>query len=271
MEGHIRKKVVARMQDVDFYDDALSVVLVENDMYVAVQPIVHHLLLDWEMQYQYLVTDLLLSKYMLTISTGSDDGKQQEIVCLHLEYLPGWLFQLHTIPQQEKLRRYQNECFQVLWRCYQQEWAAQLLRRYQLSLLAPLLVNSDELSATLLQVRNTALSVAQLANEQLTPPPCGSAPASLVVLSQSELEYEVSRPQNLVDPISDLQVSEIRCTIQTICTLLAKKGTTLKNAYRYVFEELHQSYGLTSYKLLSQELFDEVLAFLKNWHQTLVE
>jgi hypothetical protein len=269
MEGHVHKKAVASMQKVDFYDELLSVALVENAMYVAVQPIVHNLLLDWEIQYQYLITDMLLSKYILSITMCGDDGKQQDMLCLHLEYLPGWLFRLQTIPQKDKLLRYQNECFQVLWRCFQRAWTAQLLLQYQLSLAAPLLVDTDELSATLLQIRNTALSVAQLANEQLTLPPSGSSPASLVVLSQHKLEWITAVPQNLANPISDVQIDEIRLVIQAICALLEQKGTTSKNAYRYIFEELYQSYGLTSYKLLSQDLFTEVMTFLTNWYQML--
>jgi hypothetical protein len=54
--------------------------------------------------------------------TGAD-GKQRNMFCLPIMFLPGWLFGISASrvkPElREKVIRYQRECFQILWQAFQ--------------------------------------------------------------------------------------------------------------------------------------------------------
>ncbi len=77
----------------------------------------------------------------------------KEMLCLQLEYLPGWLFGITpSMAKQEiapKLTRYREECFRVLLRAFQDE----LAQTKEVITTAP---------NPLIQVRDMALTMVEL-------------------------------------------------------------------------------------------------------------
>lgn len=76
----------------------------------------------------------------------------------------------------------------------------------------------------------------------------------------SNLELQVS-PQST---LSEQQSAEIALAVKTVGHALAAHGT--KPGYSQVYGELHRRYDISSYTNLPQEKFQEVIAWLHQWH-----
>ena len=76
------------LREIDFYHDKLIIALVDNEAYVALRPITEYLDLDWSAQRQRLLRDEVLVRHSSTLTMTGADGRQREMLCLQLEYLP---------------------------------------------------------------------------------------------------------------------------------------------------------------------------------------
>jgi hypothetical protein len=76
---------------VDFHGQVLQVVDREGRPYVAIKPICVNIGIDWEGQRQRILRDSVLYEGACMIKAPSYGG-EQEMLCLPLEYLNGWLF-----------------------------------------------------------------------------------------------------------------------------------------------------------------------------------
>jgi hypothetical protein len=77
---------------VDFYGEPITVALVGDTPYVALRTFTDYLGLDWSAQRQRTERDEVLSGEVRPLVMTGADGKQREMLCLPLEFLPGWLF-----------------------------------------------------------------------------------------------------------------------------------------------------------------------------------
>jgi hypothetical protein len=178
---------------VDFYGDPIQGFMVPSDeqptVYVPLRPICGYLGLDWSAQYRRLHRDPVLRDVIRPVAmmaTGSR-ADEHEIVCLPLEYLPGWLFSINVTrvrPElQEKITQYRRECFKVLWRAFQAEAIG--LAQVHPSIIDEVLPDVRPVTTStamiLAQLRDQALAQYQLAEQQLaleariTTPPTMSA------------------------------------------------------------------------------------------------
>ncbi|NJO81561.1 MAG: hypothetical protein HC828_01540 [Blastochloris sp.] len=67
--------------------------------------------------------------------------------------------------------------------------------------------------------------------------------------------------------ISEQQAAEIVLAVKNVGHALSAKGT--KPGYSQVYAELYRRYGISSYKNLPRDRYDEVLAWLKVWYDEL--
>src|SRR5579859_770027 len=124
-EKHIL--VPEAFREIDFYGDLLLVALIGTEAYVALRPIVEYLGLDWSGQRQRLIRDEVLTRHIVSVVMKGADNRQRKMICIQLEYLPGWLFGI--LPSRikpefaQKLNSYREECFRMLWRAFQTELA----------------------------------------------------------------------------------------------------------------------------------------------------
>jgi P22_AR N-terminal domain len=90
---------------------------------VALRPLAGFLGLTWPPQYQRVMRDDILSRYVISLAMVGADGKRRKMVCLRLEYLPGWLFGIVPVRVKPELARkliyYREHCFCVLWSAFQ--------------------------------------------------------------------------------------------------------------------------------------------------------
>lgn len=89
--------------------------------FVALKPIVEALGLDWSSQLKRVQREQILSEgmVMMTIPSSGGGGLQQ-MVCLRLNLLNGWLFAIDVSRVKEAIREkivaYKRECYDVLHR-----------------------------------------------------------------------------------------------------------------------------------------------------------
>ena len=108
-----------QIQTVNFNGQTLSAFQQNGKFYVAMKPICENIGLDWAAQLQKIKRNYVLNKGMVMITTPSNGGNQ-EMICLPLGYLNGWLMNVdvnRVKPEiRETLIRYQMECYDVLFK-----------------------------------------------------------------------------------------------------------------------------------------------------------
>lgn len=266
--------VALQQREIDFYGDQIVAALVPAEgqpqpaIYVPVRPICEYLGLDWSSQRQRIDRDPVLSEVRQGVvittapSTDGRGGGPQEMLCLPVQFLHGWLFGISASrikPElQEKVIRYQRECYAVLWRSFQAQTMAVL--------------GSEREMSSLSYVRNMALAIAQMAEQQMTfELRLDRTEARLDQAAQvvGALVRDVAEVKRRVAPgvyIGDEQASEIQLRVKGLAQLLGQHDGA-KNHYQGVFGTLYRTFGVTSYKNIPQARYEEVLTLLEEWRQ----
>jgi hypothetical protein len=111
-----------QLTTIKFRDDTIFAVKRAGDVFIAVRPIAETMGLSWPAQFVRLKEDPVLSKGVATIAIPSPGGTQ-EMTCLRLDLLNGWLFKIDPRRVSEEIRtrliEYQEECYAVLFRHFQ--------------------------------------------------------------------------------------------------------------------------------------------------------
>lgn len=154
-------------QTVDFYGDPIPIALVEVDghsiRYIPLRPICEYLGLSWSGQRERTMRDPVLSTEvaLVRVTCTTTTGGVPDSLCLPIEFLNGWLFGINAsrvkAELQEKVIRYQRECYRILWDTFNPQPP-------------PLQDQDDDLSqvrATLEGIRATGISIAQWAEQQI--------------------------------------------------------------------------------------------------------
>jgi len=158
---------------VEFYGDQLTGALVrsgeETVIYVPLRPLATFLGLNWSAQYRRAQRDEVLAPELrgVAIMATPHGGGTQEMVCLPLELLPGWLFGITTSkvkPEyREKINRYRRECYRRLLETRLTQ-AAQWARGIDDRVTALELRLGDEHPITAAQAADVALAVKTVAH-----------------------------------------------------------------------------------------------------------
>ncbi len=253
---------------VEFYGDEITAVLIEDDdpqVYVPLRPICEYLGLTWQGQHDRVRRDPVLSDAMRSVSVTLTEAGARTMLCLPLEYLPGWLFGISTNrvrPElQEKITRYRRECFRVLWRAFQSE------------ALARVEPSAPAASSSLIQIREMGLAIAQMADSQMALERRQGAVETRMDRAATvvgELQRRLSKVERRLDPaevLTDEQASAISNRVKALAMLLTSHDNS-KNHYQGIFGELYRRFRVSDYKSLKQERFNQVLEFLDEWYTT---
>ncbi len=107
---------------VEFLGAILTVFEYNGKPYVPAKPICENIGIDWEGQRQRIQRDDVLAEGAFIIQVPSNGGNQ-EMVCLPLHYLNGWLFGINTKKVRpairDKMLRYKKECYEALWQYWE--------------------------------------------------------------------------------------------------------------------------------------------------------
>jgi hypothetical protein len=89
--------------------------------------------------------------------------------------------------------------------------------------------------------------------------------AALVVADMQRRLSAVERRLGPSAAITDEQAAQVALHVKALAELLTGKDPS-KNHYQSIFGEIYRRWGVSSYKLLRQSQYQEVLAFLDDWH-----
>lgn len=255
---------------VQFYDDAIMVALVENDVYVPLRPIAEVLGLSWGSQRNRLQRDEVLASHVRQVTMAGADGRQRDLVCIPLDMLPGWLFGITTSrvrsELRDKLSRYRAECFRVLWNAFKQD-----MLPVPQSAIVP--VPTDRSGAAIAYEIATAvqhLARQQMDLEQAQQQLAGRMQGMARWGKQTDDRLESLELQlhtgNFVPAVKAAEVSE---RVKALATLMTERGTK-DNHYQGVFSELYRRFGVSSYKTLTNDQYTSVMAFLQQWREAVL-
>ncbi|WP_052115768.1 phage antirepressor N-terminal domain-containing protein [Gallibacterium anatis] len=107
-----------QLQTIQFNNQSLITFEQNSTHYVAMRPICENIGLAWNAQLLRIKRDEVLSQGMIVMITPTNGG-EQEMVCLPIQYLNGWLFGIDVKRVKPEIREtlitYKRECYQALF------------------------------------------------------------------------------------------------------------------------------------------------------------
>ena len=258
--------VPIEQKQVVFYDDEITAVLVEiagkREIFVPIRPICDFLGVAWDPQRRRINRDLLLSTEVKGVTVTVTPGGRQEMICLPLDYVSGFLFGISATRVKEEARerlvRYQRECYKVLAEAFQEG-------RLTADPVWEDLLQSDTEAVQAYKILQAMVKLAR--NQILLEAQLESHTARLTDHDQRLEEIE-STLGNVGRSVTPDQASQISQAVKAVAIALGNQ--TKRNEFGAVYGELYRKFGVTSYKLLPAKQFDEALNFLTEWHQSMV-
>lgn len=262
-------------REIDFYDDRIVAVLVdvpgktEPDIYVPVRLLCQFLGVDWSGQRQRIMRDPVLSSVARIVGvTPSNRGGDPNVLALPVEFIHGWLFGISVArikpEHQDKLIRYQLECFRVLWRAFQAETLTAAPTTPSMSSIA--------------EVREFGLALVRLAEEHLALDARVSTTedrldqAATVVggilrdATQTKKEVtDLTRRVAPGNPITEEQAGDLQQRVKAIAMLLTEANPG-KNHYQAIWGELSRRMAVSGYRNFPAARYPELVKFLEEWH-----
>jgi hypothetical protein len=234
----------------------------DEKVYVPIRPICDFLGVSWTGQRRRINRDAVLSGEVRSVNvTFTEPARTRQIsmLCLPLDFVSGFLFGINpdrTKPEiKDKLVRYQRECFAVL---------AEAFREGRLTADPSFdeLLASDTPAA---QAYKIATAIMKMARQQLIlESQLESHTVKLIDHEQrlEEIEATLGDTGRSVTPDQAMQISQ---AIKAIATEIQKR--TKKNEYGAIYGQLYREFGITSYKLLPANKFDQAMAWLTSWYR----
>lgn len=260
-------------KEVVFYEDMITVVQVDvngrSQILIPLRTLCDHLELNWSGQLQRIRRDPVLSTELETVFvTHTEFGRSakikeaeatREMICLPLDYLNGWLFGVNANRVKESIRdrllRYQRECYRVLFEAFQE---GRLTRDPGFD---NLLANDTPAA----QAYKMAAAIMQMARQQILLEAKLETHTTQLVDHENrleEIEATLGDPGQHITPDQAMQISQ---AVKTVAIALGKQ--TKRNEFGAVYGELYRQFGVTSYKLVPANRFEEAMKFLAQWHQ----
>lgn len=257
---------------VTFYEDEITAVLIqspqEQTVYVPIGQFCDLLGINRRTQMERINDDAVLSRKIATINVTGPGGPQATY-CLQLDYLNGWLFSINAnrvkADVRDRLIFYQEKCYQVL---------ASAFRDGRLTAdpdLDQLLNSSDSPAA---QAYRMLQALTKLARNQVLMEARLDAQASTLSNHETQLGDYGGRLEDieaiLADPnrfITTSQASRISQAVKAVALALGQK--TQRNEFGGVYGELYRKFEVTSYKEIPARKYQEAMAFLTEWYQSL--
>jgi hypothetical protein len=233
----------------------------EEKIYIPIRTLCDYLGLSYTGQRDRIRRDPVLSEHIhqVRIFRTEEEGGEQDMICLNLKFLPGWLFgiSVNRIKEElkEKIVRYQREGYDVLWEAFQD---GKLTTE----------TNFDELLASdtpAAQAYRTAAAIMKIARQQLILE--GQLETYAIKLIDheqrlEEIEATLGDTGRFINPDQAMQISQ---AVKAIATEIGKK--TKKNEYGGVYGQLYRKFGVASYKQIPAHKFDHAMKWLTKWYR----
>ncbi len=265
-----------------FYDDELTaVMLAGGEIYAPVRRLCENLGLDWASQWRRIQRDEVLNETIrgVVITTTPKNAKQhggrQEMLCLPLDMIPGWLFGIQTSRVREEIRpkliRYRRECFRVLWDAFKADVLPQLDPALSATQLAAEMSPAEQALAQVEALYHLAKQ--QVAIERwLAQHDSRLDAVEDVALAAHERLDEAGRVVRAIQlrvygpgqVVSESQAAEMAELVKGIAQAMTREDPS-KNHYQGVWGELHRRFAVTTYRRVPADRFADVIAWLESW------
>ncbi|MCA9920929.1 MAG: ORF6C domain-containing protein [Anaerolineales bacterium] len=259
---------VIEQREVAFYDDQLTAVRGQDGrVYVSIRHMCDALGVDRRGQMRRIRdNDVLAEGYTRggLSSPPSPNGRGggiQQAALLRVDLVPLWLAGISPNRVKddirEKLTRFQKEAAAVLWEAFQDG-------RLTADPDFDALLQSDSdavqaykmLQALVKLARNQIILESRLDAHDLQMEDYGRR--------LETIESQLSPPAHVVTQSQAMQISQ---AVKAVAIALGKQ--TKRNEFGSVYGELYRKFEITSYKLLPAARFDDCMAWLTEWHQSL--
>ncbi len=217
----------------------------------------------------------VLTEGLVSITVETEGGPQ-EAQCLRLDLLPLWLsgLQARRVKEelQPKLVQYQREAAIVLWQAFK----PQILFEE-----TEIVKSESQAIQQLQQIAEMGYAIARMAEQQIELQRqqellTGRVDTAARVIRDMQghlgnVEVRLGLLEDQFQPaalITDTQATEISNQVKALAEFLTGKERA-KNHYQGIFAELYRRFGVSSYKLIRQEQYAAVLAFLADWHKAI--
>lgn len=265
-------------QRVPFYgDELLAVQQPDGTVYIHFARTCENLGLARRGQLARVQRHEVLKHGLVTLSVQTEGGPQM-IQCLRLDLLPLWLSGIQASRVKEDLReqlvRYQREAAFVLWEAFK----PQILSKE--TALAP--ASSDATIQELQHIAEMGRAITQMAEQQIELQRQQQALAHRIdkagqvvrgiQIDIAAIQVRLGAVEDRLHPsayITDEQATHISNMVKALAEVLTRQEG--KNQYQSVFGELYRRFGVSGYKLIRQEQYDAVLAFLEDWRTAALE
>lgn len=246
--------VPTRQREVQFYGDQITAVQAnDGTIYIPIRPICELIGVDWNGQRRRINRDPVLSEEVQGVDVTSTPGGKQEMLCLPLDYISGFLFGINADRVKPELRervvRYQRECYKIL---------AEAFADGRLTA-SPSLDDLVAAGGDAAEAYKIAEAILRLARHQLFM----ESRIDSHELRLEEIEAKLSDDVH----VSDDQAVQLSQAVKAVAIILGQQ--TKRNEFGGVYGELYRRYNCSSYKLLKKKDFDGALNWLNEWKASL--
>ena len=244
---------IVNQKTVMFYDDELLAVRTsDGHVYVSVRQMCDALRLDSRSQRRQIQNhEILRDGYQRGVVSTPHRGKQQAGLLRH-DLVPLWLSNIQVGKVKEeirpKLKRFQLEAAKALWEAFQEG------RLTTVPSLDELLAKDTPAA----QAYRMAQAMLHMARQQLIL-------ESRIDDHQERLEHleaVVGDTRHHITPDQAMQISQ---SVKAVAHAMGGH----KSNYQGVYGELYRKFGITSYKRLPKNQFEDAIEFLTEWYTTL--
>jgi hypothetical protein len=260
-------------RNVSFYgDDLIAVQNDEGTIYALFARLCENLGLRREAQVRRVNRHTVLREGLITLTIQTAGGPQTAQF-LRLDLLPLWLsgVQAERVKEEvrEQLTRYQREAAQALWQAF----------RHQIIVdETPASPTADPLAIQQLQqIAEMGRAIAVMAEQQIEIQRQQQAlsaridRAGQVVRGMQQeigdIHVRLGELEERLHPgafITEAQANEVSLKVKALAEALTSKDRA-KNHYQGIFGELYRRFQVASYKLIRQDQYAAVIAFLDDW------
>jgi hypothetical protein len=274
---------------VGFHGDELVVVLVEGEqestVFVPLRPICDNLGVSWAGQRERIMRDEVLAEVAqgVRVTRTPAKGGTQEMLCLPLDYLAGWLFGITASRVKPELREritlYRRDCYRHLANAFRAPPSDTDLAVSPDTDLAPPRDDTAVLQQLqqLQQIAEMGRAITAMAEQQMELQRQQQAlsarldRAGQVVRGIQQrvgsIEVRLGEVEEKLHPgafVTEEQANEVSLKVKALAEFLTTKDGT-KNHYQGIFQELYRRFGVASYKIIRQGQFEAVMRFLDDW------
>ena len=260
---------------VEFYGDQIPAARIpEDEIVVPLRPVADALGLAWGSQNNRIQRDEVLARRVRKVLMHGADGRLREMTCLPIDLLPGWLFGVTTArvrPElREKLTRYREECFRVLWDAFRSQILVATGETTHLESSA--LVQLQQIAEMGRAITAMAEQQIELQRQQQHLAERLNKAGQVVKVMRGDIkdvQVRLGVLEEQLHPgafVTEAQAAEVSNVVKALAEFLTGKERA-KNHYQGIFGELYRRYGVASYKLIRVEQYAAVLAFLEDWRR----